>query len=104
MNPGWEQFVLAAMSRLMDEKLGPDIAADAERYCPRDTGDLADSIEHHMNGYTLVVAATGSDERSYAVYVEMGHRVFHPSTRIIGPETVPSEPFLRPALYQIRRP
>jgi hypothetical protein len=104
MSGDWQENVLAATAQWLDDDLGQDIEDDARGYCPVLTGDLAGSLEHHMNGYVLVVKATGSDERFYAVYVEMGHRVFHPSTGIVGPETVPEEPFLRPALYQIRRP
>jgi hypothetical protein len=83
-------------------KLGPQIRDDAKRYCPRRTGDLAGSIEDHLEGRTLIVSATGSEERHYAAYVELGHRVFHPSTRTVGPGVVPPEPFLRPALYAAR--
>jgi len=124
----WETKVGAKVEEFLDGRLGPDIAADARRYCPKsartqgretagqlryhsgyrreaDTspGSLAESIEHHISdGGALIVAATGNDEREYAVYVELGHRVFHPSTRVTGPEVVPPEPFLRPALYQQR--
>jgi len=104
MSGDWAENVGAAVAQWLDDELGPEIVDDARSYCPVLTGDLRDSIEHHMNGPVLVVRATGSDERYYAVYVEMGHRVYHPSTRIVGPETVPSQAFLRPSLYQIRRP
>jgi hypothetical protein len=40
--------------------------------------------------------------RAYALWVEEGHAVHHPSTGITGPERVPPQPFLRPALYQHR--
>ena len=102
LDEGWEGQVDAAVHSLLADRLGPDIAADAKRYAPKRTGSLADSVEHHMNGDTLIVSATGSDEREYAAYVELGHRVFHPSTGITGPEVVQPEPFLRPALYQER--
>ncbi len=39
---------------------------------------------------------------AYALYVEMGHRVYHPSTHTSGPDMVPPRPFLRPALYTVR--
>lgn len=103
MAADWQEHVLAATAQLLDGDIGPDIADDARGFCPVLTGDLQQSIEHHMNGYVLIVKATGSDERFYALYVEMSHRVFHPSTRIVGPEVVPAQPFLRPALWQIRR-
>lgn len=82
----------------MSEKLGPEIRDRAKRYCPVDTGSLRASIEDHMDDTTLVVSATGSDKRTYAAYIELGHRVYHPSTGRRGPEWVPEQPFLRPAL------
>ena len=104
MEPGWQPRVDAAVEQFLEERLGPDIASDAKRYCPERTGALKDSIEHHIGAAgTLIVSATGgAGGRTYAAYVELGHRVFHPSTRIVGPEVVPPEPFLRPALYQQR--
>lgn len=98
----WRENVAAATREWFDTKLGPDIADDARRYCPERTGDLKDSIEHHVEDGNLIVSATGSDERTYAAYVELGHRVYHPSTGRVGPETVPPQPFLRPALMQQR--
>lgn len=105
MEPGWEEYVYAACDRLFTDKLGPDIAADARRYCPVDTGALRESIEHHLEGHDLIVSASGgADGRIYAAYVELGHRVYHPSTGMVGPERVAPEPFMRSALYQARVP
>ena len=104
MSGDWLANVQAAVGQWLDDDLGQQIEDDARTFCPVDTGALRDSIEHHMNGYVLVVKATGSDERFYAVYLELGHAVFHPSTRIVGPERVPAQSFLRPALWQARRP
>jgi hypothetical protein len=109
----------AAVQQLFEERLGPDIARDARRYCPVDTGALRESVEHHMEGRSLIVSASGGrDGQTYALYVEMGTRphvirahgdyslrnretgqgfgpvVHHPGTR--------PQPFLRPALYQQR--
>lgn len=96
---GWQEHILAAWDEYADTNLGPAIAEDARRYCPVDTGDLRSSIEHVVaTDHALLVSAYGSDERWYAVYVEMGHRVYHPSTGVVGPEVVPPQPFLRPAL------
>jgi hypothetical protein len=53
----------AAMDDYLDTRLGPAIAADAYRACPKRTNALADSIEHHVTDHTLIVSATGSDER-----------------------------------------
>lgn len=88
----------AAVVPWMREELGPEIEERAKRYVPIDTGALRESIEHHMDGTTLVVSATGSDVRTYAAYIELGHHVYHPSTGITGPEWVPGQPFLKPAL------
>lgn len=99
----WEGGVAAALEEFFEERLGPDIARDAKRYCPERTGDLMESIEHHVeDGGDLIISATGSEDRTYAAYVELGHRVYHPSTGEVGPEVVAPEPFLRPALYQQR--
>jgi hypothetical protein len=89
----------AAVIPFLRDHLGPEVAERAKRYVPIDTGALRESIEHHMDGTKLVVSATGSDVRTYAAYIELGHRVYHPSTGKVGPEWVPAQPFLRPALY-----
>ena len=102
LDPEADGQVRAATAHWLDQTLGQNIADDARRYCPERTGDLKDSIEHHLEGDDLIVSATGSDERYYAAYVELGHRVYHPSTGEVGPEVVPPQPFLRPALYQQR--
>jgi len=126
IDEGWQAHVDAAMQELFEDKLGPDIADDAARYAPKRTGALAASVEHHLEGGDLIVSASGGgidgdgnlyvsrrpgrgphhhvDEggRTYAAYVELGHRVYHPSTGLVGPETVPPQPFLRPALYKER--
>jgi len=98
------------------------IWADARRYCPvmggsnsrassdslaaaeedgdEDPGSLRDSIEFHMAGHSLIVSATGSGQRSYAAYVELGHHIVawgNPTGESEAPE-----PFLRPALYTVR--
>lgn len=92
-----------AVAAFFSDRLGPDIAGAARRYCPERTGSLKDSIEHHIEDGDLIVSATGGDEgRVYAAYVELGHRVYHPSTGVTGPEVVPPQPFLRPALMQQR--
>ena len=113
----WGGEVGSAIEQFFQDKLGPDIAADARRYCPVDTGALKDSIEHHLENGDLIVSATGSDERSYAYFVEMGARPHvilpkqkkalywdgapHPVRKVNHPGNKP-EPFLRPALFQQR--
>ena len=63
-------------------------------------GSLRDSIEFHLDGHDLIVAATGSDERTYAYWVETGHDIV-----VFGHRTgrhKEAQPFLRPALYAVR--
>lgn len=99
-DPAWQSHVYAATDALFRGRLGPAIRDDAKRYCPKLSGTLADSIEDHLDGHTLVVSATGSDERYYAAYVELGHRIVawgHKTGRV-----QPPSPYLRPALYQER--
>lgn len=102
--PSWDQEVAGLTDRLMLDVLGPAIAADAYDYCPKATGELADSIEYHLDGHDLIVSASGgADGRAYAVYVEMGHYIAHgPHMSLVGPERKEAEPYLRPALYQVR--
>ena len=103
MEPDWRERVLDATDKLLAGRLGAAIHADAARYAPKDTGALSISVEHHLEGHTLIVSATGgAGGRVYAAYVELGHRVYHPSTGETGPQMVAPEPFLRPALYQRR--
>lgn len=114
----WEGEVTAALEKLFAERLGPAIADDARRYCPKDTGALAESIEFHLEGLKLIVSATGGrDGKTYAAYVELGtgpHVIYpkdkqalywkgaaHPVGKVNHPGSRP-RPFLRPALYKTR--
>jgi hypothetical protein len=123
MDPDWLEDVYLATDRLFTDRLGPDISEDARDLCPvffgqnstagevsfqiatslgtpMPGGALRDSIEFHLNGHDLIVSATGSDERSYAYYVECGHQVW-----VFGVDRgwhKEAQPFLRPALYQVR--
>lgn len=86
----------AALDTYFESRLGPAIAADAERFAPKDTGHLASTIGHHVEDHKLIVDATAD----YAVYVELGHRVAHgPGMKEVGPKVVAPQPFLRAALY-----
>jgi hypothetical protein len=123
MASDWQELVFLATDQLFTETLGPAIRDDAKALCPVFFGEnstagetsrqiaeslgtpmpggaLRDSIEDHLDGHDLIVAATGNGERTYAYWVEMGHRivVFSYDTGREKPES----PFLRPALYQIR--
>lgn len=117
VDDSWEDEVSAAMAKFFEERLGPDIARDAKRYCPEKTGALQESIEHHLENGDLIVSATGDDERTYAAYVELGTRpheirpdakqalhwpgAAHPVAVVHHPGTRPM-PFLRPALFTQR--
>lgn len=124
MNPDWLAQVYAATDRLFLTNLGPQISTAAKAYCPVFGGEnstatatslaiaaslgapvpggsLRDSIRFFLSAaHALIVMATGSSERTYAAYVELGHRIVvfgHDTGRRKGPS-----PFLRPALYQVR--
>lgn len=60
----------------------------------RNVGSLVTRRVHHIRG--------DDGGHMYAAYVELGHRVYHPSTGMVGPGTVAPRPFLRPALYTAR--
>jgi hypothetical protein len=128
MDADWLEEVYLATDRLFTTRLGPDIREAARDYCPvfggqnstatevsmqiaeslaargqePDPGALRDSIEDHLNGHTLIVSANGSAERSYAYYVETGHHIV-----VFGRSTgryKEAQPFLRPALFEVRTP
>ena len=114
MNATWPAYVSEATDELFATVLGPEISVSAIAYAPKRTGELARSIEFHMTGHSLIVAA----HAPYAAYVEMGTRP-HPinahgdyslhnagtgqyfGPHVNHPGTKP-EPYLRPALYQVR--
>jgi hypothetical protein len=149
VNPDWRSLVEPAWVSFAESRLGPDVADDARRFCPVDTGALKASIEDHMEGTDLIVSATGGGEdeeenlfvfhrpgkpashgmthpnpgrnvgvlmtrtvhhvvpagetaHPYATFVELGHRVYHPSTHKVGPNEAKPKPFLRPALFTRR--
>jgi hypothetical protein len=123
MNPDWLAQVYLATDRLFVTRLGPEISTAAKAYCPVFFGQhstagetsrqiaqslgtpipggaLRDSIRFFLRIHALIVMATGSDERSYAAWVELGHAVVV-FGKSMGYRKGPS-PFLRPALYTVR--
>ncbi len=70
MNASWPVPVGAACDEFFATRLGPDISGLAKAYAPKRTGRLAESIEFHLDGHTLIVAA----HTPYAAYVELGTR------------------------------
>lgn len=75
-------FLNRAIRHVADE-----IAADAQRYAPVDTGELVNSI--HVHSETPRTARI-SAEAPHAHFVEF------------GTENMEAQPFMRPALYQKR--
>lgn len=121
MNADWQARVYAATDRLFLTRLGPEISTAAKAYCPvmggqnstakastiaaaeragYTPGALRDSIRFFLQLHSLIVMATGSDSRSYAAYVELGHRVVAWG-KPMG-YSKPPQPYLRPALYSVR--
>ena len=108
---GWEVGVLACTDRLFVQRLGPEITADAKRYCPVFGGQnstatdvslaaMPDDYEFYLRIHTLIVRASGSSDRSYAYFVETGHNVV--AWGYVMGYKRPAQPFLRPSLYQVR--
>lgn len=70
IDDGWEEQILARWDEYASTNLGPRIREDAKRYAPKVTGELAGSIESHIEGHTLIVKA----HAPYAAWVELGTR------------------------------
>jgi hypothetical protein len=93
-------YVLRRPGRLSDKAAGlthPNPGRNAGSLTTREVDHVeleADQLPHK--------AAASGGSRTYAAYIELGHRVFHPSTGVTGPEMVAPRPFLRPALFQER--
>jgi hypothetical protein len=106
----------AAIARIL-EKVASAIESDAKAGCPRDTGKLAASITHSVDGRT---ARIGTDVE-YALSVEFGSKPHvirpngHPFLKFPDGRTggdvfarevhhpgTPEQPFLRPALFRTR--
>lgn len=115
MAPGWELKLERHVATFMD-RLADDIADDARRFAPVDTGHLKSSIRVHTIGPTSRRIHAHAE---YAAWVELGTRphiirpnskkalhwpgarhpvkiVHHPGTR--------AQPYLRPALFMRRSP
>jgi phage gpG-like protein len=97
------------------ERVCEAVEKDAKAVCPRDTGDLEESIGHEVVG----TAGRVGSNLDYAAAVEMGfHGTEHVREYEIkkGPNAgkrvraherhanTPSQPYLRPALYVKRSP
>ena len=96
----WHEKVAERMSEILEE-VAVQIEADAKAGAPVDTGDLKASIDHEVVGRT---ARIGSN-LDYAGWVEDGHRVAYRGAdgeTVFTGETVPPQPYLRPALYRTR--
>lgn len=114
------EFLAGAIHGFFDDRLGPDITADAVRGCPVLTGRLSASLDHEVltDGAQLPTLVVGSfpDEEGrvkYAAAVELG---FHGEENVRAYDTkagrhvaahtrqgnTPEQPYLRPALYRQR--
>lgn len=88
------------MRQLFDTPTGPvakgvvaatlRVERSAKRLCPVDTGRLRASITHALEHDTLGFVGIVGTDVEYAPYVEL------------GTERAPAQPFLRPALAEVR--
>lgn len=62
----------------------------------------AEQARHVGTAVTREVHHVDEGGRAYALFVTCGHRVAHPSTGTVGPETVPAQPFMQMALFTRR--
>ena len=76
-----------ARGRALLDKVGQSVASDARTIVPYRTGRLHKSIRHRVvSSRTVRISA----RTRYAVYVELGTRYMM------------AQPYLRPALFQVR--
>lgn len=75
-----------ALAEDMTREIAAEIADDARRLCPVDTGVLRSSIDWVWEGGAALIVA----DAPYAGYVEL------------GTSKMAAQPFLRPALYRQR--
>jgi hypothetical protein len=112
-------FLAKATGTFFDDRLGPDITADAVRGCPVLTGRLSASLDHEVltdapRLPTLVVGSFPDEEGpvDYAAATELGFdgeeivRAHTRNGRPVAEHTrqghTPEQPYLRPALYRKR--
>lgn len=112
-------FLAKATGAFFDDRLGPDVTADAVRSCPVLTGRLSGSLDHEVltdAGHlpTLIVGSFPDEEGpvDYAAATELGFdgeetvrahmRNGHPVAEHTRQGHTPEQPFLRPALYRKR--
>lgn len=112
-------FLGRVTAEFFDDRLGPDITADAVRGCPVLTGRLSQSLDHTVIGEagqlpTLIVGSFPDEDGpvDYAAAVELG---FHGIEQVAAHTrngrpvraherqgNTPEQPYLRPALYRRR--
>lgn len=111
--PGWELKALEASSDAVD-LVTEEIAVDARRYAPVDTGAMRDSIDAipAVEGHGSVTV--GTDHWRFVEYGTSPHEIHakpggalawpggaHPVAEVHHPGTH-AQPFMRTALYQKR--
>lgn len=84
-HPGSDAALDAAITEML-YGLVEDVADDARRNAPVETGELQDSIHGEVVGTEGRVSATAD----HAAYVEL------------GTSEMPAQPYLRPAVYKKR--
>lgn len=112
-------FLAGAVHTFFDDRLGPDITADAVRGCPVLTGRLSASLDHEVltDAPALPTLVVGSFPDAdglvdYAAATELGFhgqeivRAHTRNGRPVAEHTrqgnTPEQPYLRPALYRRR--
>lgn len=112
-------FLAHVTGEFFDDRLGPDMTADAVRACPVLTGRLSQSLDHTVIGEsghlpTLVVGSFPDEEGpvDYAAAVELGFQGLEqvaahtrngkPIAAFERQANTPEQPYLRPALYRRR--
>src|SRR5690242_20119554 len=101
--PGWHTHI-ERLARDLLERVADDVLDDAQRIVPIDTGRLLMSLGMEIRGTT---ARIGSRDVDYSVYVELGHRIVYRDRNtgelVDTGRVQPPQPYLRPALYRVRR-
>lgn len=94
MDPSGQARIAEAALRLR-QRLAEDVAEDARRLAPSDTGALRAGIHVETSGEDVTVVSSrhvDGDDPKVPVYVEL------------GTHDAPAQPYLRPAVYRRRTP
>ncbi|HEX8106105.1 MAG TPA: hypothetical protein VF516_00190 [Kofleriaceae bacterium] len=115
VNHGYEAWFLAVQGKSV-RKLTEDIADDARAGCPIDSGDLVESIGTRYPGGLRGIVVVGTDHWVPTEYGSPPHIIYSHGPwslrsdegeyfgRVVHHPGTPAQPFMRPALYQRRKP